>query len=215
MAPSTFAEKPTIERIDIDESSDDVFLTAECGVPVTTRAHGHVIFRTFEGRGTGAAELTTIDLAFTAMSGDNTYRFRDVGADLTRVEPDGTAILMIIGQVPFGFAGVLKIDLETGEAILEPQHSLEGNLDEASAALAARFVKPWCRILGSPRVTNRSSNARSPLRTSRRVRPRGARGAGARSVRPTSRGRRPDGYARAIEPHTAIAASDDVPIIHR
>ena len=71
------------------------------------------------------------------MSEDNTYRFRDVGADLFRVEPDGTAILMIVGQVPFGFAGALKIDLETGEAILEPQHSLEGNVEEACAALAA------------------------------------------------------------------------------
>jgi len=137
VAPSAFAGKPTIERFDIDESFDDVFLTEECGVPVTTRVHGHITVRTFEGRGTGAAQLGTINLAFTAMSGDNTYRFRDVGADLLRVEPDGTAILMIVGQVPFGFAGALKIDLETGEAILEPQHSLEGNVEEACAALAA------------------------------------------------------------------------------
>ena len=41
-------------------------------------------------------------------------RFRDVGADVVRIEPDGTATLMIIGQVPFDFTGVLKIDLETG-----------------------------------------------------------------------------------------------------
>lgn len=63
--------------------------------------------------------------------------FRDVGADLTRIEPDGTAVLMIIGQIPFGFTGVLKIDLETGEAILEPQHSLEGRIEEACAVLTA------------------------------------------------------------------------------
>ena len=137
VAPSAFAGKPTIERIDIDESFDDDFLTEECGVPVTTRVHGHVIVRTFEGRGSGVTQLTTINLAFTAMSGDNTYRFRDVGADLVRIEPDGTAILMIVGQVPFEFSGVLKIDLETGETILEPQHSLEGNVEEACAALAA------------------------------------------------------------------------------
>jgi hypothetical protein len=31
----------------------------------------------------------------------------------------------------------LKIDLETGEAILEPQHSLEGNVEKACAALTA------------------------------------------------------------------------------
>ncbi|HJS69631.1 MAG TPA: hypothetical protein VJ744_02420, partial [Gaiellaceae bacterium] len=105
--------------------------------PVTTHAQGHVIARTFEGGGTGVAELTTISIGLTATAGDNAYRFRDVGADLVRIEPDGTAILMVIGQLPFNFAGVLKIDLETGEAILEPQHSLEGNVEKACKALTA------------------------------------------------------------------------------
>ena len=31
---------PTIERITVNESSEDVFLTEECGVPVTTTAQG-------------------------------------------------------------------------------------------------------------------------------------------------------------------------------
>jgi hypothetical protein len=137
VAPGAFATQPVFERFDIDETFDDTFLTAECGVPVTTRAQGHVIVRTFEGGGTGPAELTTFGIRLTATAGDNTYRFGDVGADLVRIEPDGTAILMITGQVPFQFTGVLKIDLETGEAILEPQHSLEGNVEEACAALTA------------------------------------------------------------------------------
>ena len=137
VAPGAFAGKPTMERIAVDETFPDGFLTEECGVPVTTRAQGHVIMRTFEGEGTGVAEVNTLNIELTAMAGDNTYRFRDVGADLVRIEPDGTAILMIIGQIPFGFSGVLKIDLETGEAILEPQHSLEGNIEKACAALTA------------------------------------------------------------------------------
>jgi hypothetical protein len=137
VAPSAFAAQPTIERFDVNEVFADDFLTAECGVPVTTAIQGHVTIRIFEGGGTGAAELRTLNIAVTAMSGDNIYRFRDVGADLVRVEPDGTAILMIIGQIPFGFSGVLKIDLETGEVILEPQHSLEGNVEQACAALTA------------------------------------------------------------------------------
>jgi hypothetical protein len=136
-APGAFAGKPTMERIAIDDTFDDEFLTEECGVPVTTRAQGHVIARTFEGEGTGVAELTTVNVGLTATAGENTYRFRDVGADLVRIEPDGTAILMVIGQLPFDFTGVLKIDLETGEAILEPQHSTEGNLEKACAALTA------------------------------------------------------------------------------
>jgi hypothetical protein len=136
LAPSAMAAQPTIERLDIDESFPDDFLSAACGVQVTTHAQGHIIVRTFNGEGTGPAELTTISIGLTASADGNTYRFRDVGADLVRIEPDGTAILMIIGQVPFEFTGVLKIDLETGEAILEPQHSLEEELDEACEVLA-------------------------------------------------------------------------------
>jgi hypothetical protein len=137
VAPGAFAGKPTMERVAIDETFDDDFLSAECGVPVTAHVQGHIIIRTFEGGGTGPAELRTISIGITATAGDNTYRFRDVGADLVRIEPDGTAILMIIGQVPFDFTGVLKIDLETDEAILEPQHSTEGNVEKACAALTA------------------------------------------------------------------------------
>ena len=137
LAPGAFAGKPTIERFAIDETFADDFLTEACGVPVTTRALGHVIVRTFPGGGTGPAELRTINLGLTATAGGNTIRFRDVGADLVRIEPDGTAILMIIGQVPFDFSGVLKIDLETGEAILEPQHTTEERIEKACAALTA------------------------------------------------------------------------------
>ena len=137
VAPSAFAGKPTIERFDIDETFADGFLSEACGVPVTTRAQGHVILRTFSGNGSGPAEIRTLNIALTAMAGGNTYRFRDVGADHVQIKKDGTAILMIIGQIPFGFSGVLKINLTTGEAIHEPSHSLEGRVEEACAALTA------------------------------------------------------------------------------
>jgi hypothetical protein len=137
VTPAAAASQPAFERIDVDESFADEFLTEVCGVPVTTHVQGHILVRTFSGEGTGVGELTTLSIALTATAGDNSYRFRDVGADLVRVEPDGTAILSVIGQLPFQFTGVLKIDLETGDAILEPQHSLEGRIDDACAALTA------------------------------------------------------------------------------
>jgi hypothetical protein len=137
LVPAAPAAKPEFQRIDIDESFVDAFLSEACGVTVMTHAEGHIIFRAFPGDGTGPVELTTISVRLTATAGDNSYRFRDVGADLLRIEPDGTAVLSIIGQLPFDFTGVLKIDLETGEAILEPQHSLADRLDDACAALTA------------------------------------------------------------------------------
>ena len=137
VAPGASAGKPTIDRFDVDETFPDDFLTEACGVPVMTHAQGHVAVRTFSGGGAGPAEITTLNIALTAMAGANTYRFRDVGADHVQVKKDGTTILMIIGQIPFEFTGVLKIDLQTGEVILEPHHSLEGRIEEACAALTA------------------------------------------------------------------------------
>ncbi len=135
LASGATAGKPVFERIAVDETAPDPFLTAACGIAVTTHAEGHIIARTFTSGGTGVAAVRTLNVALTATAGDNVYRFRDVGADVERIEPDGTAVLMIIGQVPFDFTGVLKIDLETGEAILEPQHSTAENLEKACATL--------------------------------------------------------------------------------
>jgi hypothetical protein len=137
VAPGAIAGQPTTERLDIDETFLDEFLTDACGVEVTTHAQGHVIVRTFPGEGTGPAEIRTINIGLTATADGNTFVFRDVGVDLVRIKPDGTAILMIVGQIPFAFTGALKIDLETGEAILEPHHSLEERLDEACETLTA------------------------------------------------------------------------------
>ena len=126
---------PTFERIAVDDTLADKFLTEECGVPVTTRAEGHIIVRTFSPGGTGVVEVITISLGLTATADGRVFRFRNVGADVTRIEPDGTAVLLITGQVPFDFAGVLKIDLETGEAILEPRDRSEDQLARACAVL--------------------------------------------------------------------------------
>lgn len=126
---------PTIERIPVDETFADDFLTEECGVPVTSRLRGHITVRTFSGEGTGVTEVRTINVGVTATADGRVFRFRDVGADVTRIEPDGTAVLSISGQVPFFFAGVLKIDLETGEAIFEPRDRSAEQLARACAVL--------------------------------------------------------------------------------
>lgn len=135
LAPAATAGKPTIERFDVDASFPDAFLTGECGVPVTTHLAGHVIVRTFD-RDHGLLELNTLNLALTATAGENAYRFRDVGADQLRLTKDGP-VLSIIGQIPFGFTGILRINLETGQVVHEPAHDISGRVDEACAALTA------------------------------------------------------------------------------
>ena len=111
------------EVIQVNETFQDEFLTEACGVPVTTTATGRVTVFTFDG--TVLQNMTTLNISLVATAGDNQARFRDVGIDQVRVQPDGTVILSIVGQVPFEFTGVLKINPETDEVILEPHHEVD------------------------------------------------------------------------------------------
>jgi hypothetical protein len=114
------AAPPVIEREQIDDSFADEFLTAECGVDVTTTVTGAIMTMTTEaGR---LLEVRTINLGFTATAGDNIVRFRDVGGDFLLMQPDGTLVVTVVGQIPFDFTGALKFNPETGEVLLEPQH---------------------------------------------------------------------------------------------
>ena len=117
--------KPLMETITFSETFEDDFLSDACGVDVTTSVDGRVTFFSFPDRPVGPQDMTSVHVDFVATAGDNAVRFKDVGIDLVRVEPDGTVVLMIVGQVPFDFTGVLMIDLTTGEAILGPHHFVD------------------------------------------------------------------------------------------
>lgn len=124
-ATAAAAQAPVKETMTISETAPDPFLTEACGVEVTTTATGRITFFTFPNRPVGPQDLTTVNVALVATAGDNQVRFRDVGIDLVRIQPDGTVILSVVGQVPFDFTGVLKINPDTGEVILEPHHTLD------------------------------------------------------------------------------------------
>src|SRR5918999_2913370 len=119
------AAPPEMETITFSDTFEDEELTAACGVDVTTSVNGRLTFITFPDRPVGPQELTSVHVDFVASAGDNQVRFKDVGVDLIRIAPDGTVTLMIVGQVPFEFTGALKINLTTGEVILEPRHTVD------------------------------------------------------------------------------------------
>jgi hypothetical protein len=126
------AAAPTFDRIVVDETFVDEELAEACGVvEVTVHLEGEIIRRTFSGEETGPAVVSTLNLAVTATADGNTFRLRDVGADVVRTEPDGTQVLLTTGQVPFAFAGALIVDLETGDVILEPQDRSEEQIARA------------------------------------------------------------------------------------
>lgn len=124
-ATAAAAQAPEKEVIPIDETFVDPGLSEACGVEVTITLTGRVTHLTFPDRPVGLQELFTVNMTVVATAGDNQIRVRNVGADVVRVTPDGTAILITTGQVPFAFTGVLKINLDTGEVILEPHHFVD------------------------------------------------------------------------------------------
>ena len=135
VASSVWAAAPVRERIDLDITFEDAFLTEECGFDVMTSQRGHIILREWPDREKGTVQVNSINFALTAMANGNSYRFRDVGADHVKLTKQGP-ILSIVGQIPFDFIGALKINLETGEIIHEPGHDISGRLAEACATLA-------------------------------------------------------------------------------
>jgi len=134
-ATGAAAQAPERVVIPVDDEFVDQDLSAECGVEVTVTITGQVIAFTFPD-GKVLQTLGPLNLQVVFSAGDNQIRFRDVGIDQIRVQPDGTAILSIVGQVPLGFTGVLKIDLDTGDAILEPHHFTD-DIEEFCAQLTA------------------------------------------------------------------------------
>ena len=136
-ASTALAAKPTFTRIDLANSGAAAFFTEACGFPVTFSAQGRATIRDFELADKGLASVVSISRAVTLSANGNEVTFHDVGADVARVAPDGTVIASTMGIVPREFIGVLKFNPETGETILEPQHSLEGQTEELCQALSA------------------------------------------------------------------------------
>jgi hypothetical protein len=109
VAPLALAAPPVIERESVDETFQDDFLTAACGVPVHIRAVGHQMTRTSTGGNGKLIETYTINIVFTATSNYGQFRFRDVGADVTRITKNGV-VVQLIGKLPFWFNGTAWID---------------------------------------------------------------------------------------------------------
>ncbi|MGX5653681.1 hypothetical protein ACWKWC_02795 [Geodermatophilus nigrescens] len=136
-ATPALAAPPTIEVIDVDAVFVDEVASAACGFEVVQTATGTVRIRTFEDDGTAVQEVRSVSITRTLSSPTGSIRFRDVGVDKIQVQPDGTVVLLVAGNVaPGGFSGALKIDLTTGEVILEPQRDRrERDLERICAAL--------------------------------------------------------------------------------
>ena len=122
---AAWAVRPERETITFSDTFEDEFLSDASGVDVTTTLNGRITFLVFPDRPVGVQDITSVHVDALANAGENRVRFKDVGVDLVRISPDGTLTMMVVGQLPFDFTGVLKVDLTTGEVILEPRHTVD------------------------------------------------------------------------------------------
>jgi hypothetical protein len=132
------AAGPTTERVPIDETFDDEFLSEVCGVPVVTTATGSFTIRSFERDETGAIVVFTVNIGLTATSPYGIAKFRDVGADIYRIGSDGSLTALIAGQVPFEFAGSELRDEITGEILRAPRDRSDWQLAKVCGSLTGR-----------------------------------------------------------------------------
>jgi hypothetical protein len=136
--PALAAGPPVIDRQVFPATTTDE-TAFPCSLSVTFS--GALTTRTFPDDGTGVVEVDTANFAVLLTGPAGTLRLRNVGADVTRETPDGDVHVTVTGRAPFpdrlpyGFTGALRIDLGTGEVILEPQNTTTA--EEVCAALGA------------------------------------------------------------------------------
>lgn len=121
---SASAVAPTADRILINYSEINQDLSDACGVTVTGAAQGTVTwYPRPEPWDRGVILRINVNILWTFSSGRNTYRAREARVSLMRVHSDGTWIGMDAGQQSLWRSGVFKVNMTTGEVILEPRGS--------------------------------------------------------------------------------------------
>lgn len=100
VAGPALAAKPETERIVLHDSFLEPDLTAACGFDVHLVGEGHITFRLFSDEsGAPVRELNNYAIRLTLSSEWASLRMTDVGADRVAYLPDGSLILIVIGNV--------------------------------------------------------------------------------------------------------------------
>jgi hypothetical protein len=110
------------EKTDINGTFQSEPLSEACGFPVSVTVSGTVTNLKFPHRAVGPQEIRISNVVMIFKAGDKTVRFQNVGAEVDRVEPDGTTITIRAGHHPpvlDEITGVVKINSETGELIMQ------------------------------------------------------------------------------------------------
>ena len=120
-----FAAGPTRVVEDLNDPVFDYYwsqdITKKCGFPVDVDIAGHISYLFFAGNGTQSVQeldLYALRWVFTNPATGTTIHTGDVGVDRTYVR-GGSLYIAITGVSGYPAIGLVVIDLETGDVVLQ------------------------------------------------------------------------------------------------
>ena len=150
------AGKPLIDRVDIDESFRDDFLSEVCGTDIWVDVTGHAIFRIYGDVNDPIRELNTFAIRRTIYSANGSISTVDVGPDRVWYNDDGSIDLFVTGNIgPLQVPGKGRVVANTGWTHIHITFIEEGGeiieVDEVVDQVGQHFgddVEVLCDVLG-------------------------------------------------------------------
>ena len=75
--------------------------------------------------------VNPIHFLVTYLQNSSAVTVREMGGNVARVTPDG--LVLLFGGQTLQFTGASKVNVDTGEVLLEPHHSLDAQIAEVCA----------------------------------------------------------------------------------
>ena len=155
MTSPALAGQPQMEKIPVDETFVDDFLSDVCGAEVSVHFYGHFIIRVFtDADGNPVREVNNYAFSNRFTSVHGSVFAKDVGADRITYLDDGSLIQVIIGNVQsFSIPGVGRVYQDVGQKTLHITFDDEGNpsfemLDDSKGQHDPDQLAPLCSVLG-------------------------------------------------------------------
>jgi len=93
------AGKPLMDRVDIEDSFRDDFLSEVCGTDIWLDVSGHAIFRIFGDPNDPTRELNSFAIMRTFTSANGSISTVDVGPDRVWYNDDGSIDIFVTGNI--------------------------------------------------------------------------------------------------------------------
>lgn len=149
------AGKPQMEKIPVDETFVDDFLSEACGAEVSVHFYGHFIIRVFtDADGNPVREVNNYAFSNRFSSAHGSVFAKDVGADRITYLDDGSLIQVIIGSVQsLSVPGLGRVYADVGQKRVHITFDENGNpsfelLDDSKGQHDEDQLGPLCSVLG-------------------------------------------------------------------